>query len=382
MIRIVIIICMIVLATACQGKIENEEIPEILVAVNENSIDFSDLLEISEIVELETNNESLFGEIENIIFYKDKIVILDTWKTNSIYIFNKSGRFLNRINKIGAGPGEYSLIKGISIDTINNNVIALDFELKKLIYYDFNGTFIKEVKLEIVSFALNPYSGEYIAFNLYNVSQVPGNEYNLILKNVENDKQINLLPFNDLYSNMTYGESRTFTHYNNKLVFTPNFSKTIFLVENELAKPWLKMNFGNIWASDEFFKETDHPTELGNKIRKDNKVATTRTCVFQDHLIIRYFYKKAYRHYVYSIIKKEGLNIFEVKNTGDILKIPIETDYLSENMISTISSFELIKALENGEIADPKLTEIAKRTNLSNNPIIVKYKFSPNFLND
>ena len=66
----------------------------------------SQLIESHRYIPLETNEHSLFGDIEKIIIRNGKIFISDNFKS-SVFIFNINGKFENKINNAGNGPYEY-----------------------------------------------------------------------------------------------------------------------------------------------------------------------------------------------------------------------------------------------------------------------------------
>lgn len=64
-----------------------------------------------EIVSLEVTDESLIGEIT-----KMKVTDSDIWvkhyKDNHVLRFSRSGKFLNKVGKVGQGPEEYIRMAG------------------------------------------------------------------------------------------------------------------------------------------------------------------------------------------------------------------------------------------------------------------------------
>ncbi|MDR3095059.1 MAG: 6-bladed beta-propeller, partial [Bacteroidales bacterium] len=56
-------------------------------------------------IPLETSPECLIGRIDKIISFDDKYYILDR-QTESILVFDSTGKYLFKIAQIGNGPGE------------------------------------------------------------------------------------------------------------------------------------------------------------------------------------------------------------------------------------------------------------------------------------
>lgn len=67
----------------------------------------------------------------------------------SVYQFDKSGRFIRKVGHNGRGPGEYIQIKNVQIDCKTNTINIFPGKTgSKIIQYDFNGTFLKEIKFD------------------------------------------------------------------------------------------------------------------------------------------------------------------------------------------------------------------------------------------
>src|SRR5690606_19507132 len=73
-----------------------------------SKVSIDSLLDTSFFVVLESNSESVIGNVDEIVITKDNIVVLDRFQTQSIFIFDREGRYINRIHRPGKGPGEYT----------------------------------------------------------------------------------------------------------------------------------------------------------------------------------------------------------------------------------------------------------------------------------
>lgn len=102
----------------------------------------SDLIESYTYIPLETRNESLMGYIRKIIFYKNKIYIRDV-ETKMVYIFDQSGRYLNKVGRKGDGPGEFSdLLYGMVIDPFTDRLLVYDQGKRKMNYFTLEGNYL------------------------------------------------------------------------------------------------------------------------------------------------------------------------------------------------------------------------------------------------
>lgn len=64
------------------------------------------------------------GEISYILVYKNRIFVLDTFQTKSVYIFDMQGNYIGQAGRVGQGPGEYTQPFAISIDEKKRNSFA------------------------------------------------------------------------------------------------------------------------------------------------------------------------------------------------------------------------------------------------------------------
>lgn len=100
---------------------------------------------------LETTDASLLQDPRKVILRNDTFVIFDR-SLSSILFFDKNGKFINKIHRIGQGPGEYIKLYDVCLDT-QNNCLALLVPYKKILYYSLSGVYLGEESLpsEILS---------------------------------------------------------------------------------------------------------------------------------------------------------------------------------------------------------------------------------------
>ncbi|MCH6235617.1 6-bladed beta-propeller [Cognataquiflexum rubidum] len=117
-----------------------------------SGISHSDIFKGYSIVPLETNRNTLIGEISKIILSENLIFVLDSKISNSVFIYSKNGKLVNKIESKGTGPGELFSPVNIEINEEDKELIVFDGKLGKFLYYDFKGNFLKEKrKTEIIS---------------------------------------------------------------------------------------------------------------------------------------------------------------------------------------------------------------------------------------
>lgn len=137
-------------------KKQNEAIETIDLTegiVNKKPHNLSEIAKDIDLIKLETTEECLIGKIYQTFFVSDKIIIIDKDQQQSgknyngiVLVFNRDGKFLNKIGSRGKGPGEYSNINAATVDRKNEHFYISDMG-SKWMKYDLSGNFIKESKL-------------------------------------------------------------------------------------------------------------------------------------------------------------------------------------------------------------------------------------------
>ena len=117
------------------------------VSSAEKEYDITPLMDTSDIkiVPLETNQDCLIAEVSRIFVLNGHIYVFDK-QTKGVYIFDMSGKYVNKVHSIGAGPGEYTDISDVFID--ENNIFITDYYINKILVYGLDGHFVRDFKTE------------------------------------------------------------------------------------------------------------------------------------------------------------------------------------------------------------------------------------------
>ncbi|PKP38340.1 MAG: hypothetical protein CVT97_01895, partial [Bacteroidetes bacterium HGW-Bacteroidetes-14] len=91
-------------------------------------------------IPLETNVESVLGNIEGIKFSKGKIYISDS--KYSISIFTEEGKFIKKFSRVGRGPEEYVDISTFQVNDTDGGIVILE-RSGRIIRYDADGNFVE-----------------------------------------------------------------------------------------------------------------------------------------------------------------------------------------------------------------------------------------------
>jgi hypothetical protein len=101
------------------------------------------------------DSTDLLGEISKLWHYNDSLIYLaDLQLANKVYGFDWEGRMKFVVGEIGEGPGQYKQLWDVQYNQHLKRLELWDYPQHKMLYFDLNGEFISEQKInqEIVSF--------------------------------------------------------------------------------------------------------------------------------------------------------------------------------------------------------------------------------------
>jgi len=92
-----------------------ESISTIEVVVSQNDLQIANKNGEPNYIFLEQRDKnSAIADISKLIYFDDKIIILDT-QSNKVFLFDNSGNFISEIGRAGKGPGEFLRVSDILI---------------------------------------------------------------------------------------------------------------------------------------------------------------------------------------------------------------------------------------------------------------------------
>jgi hypothetical protein len=74
------------------------------------SFKFSSVVDSISYVVLETNDESLLGNVTKMVHRNHAFFIGNAYESNAVLVFSEAGKFLRKLYSVGQGPGEYLTI--------------------------------------------------------------------------------------------------------------------------------------------------------------------------------------------------------------------------------------------------------------------------------
>ena len=363
-------------------SVDLANVENIRVDMEKESIigNFDDYFASMEVVPLETNEHSIFGRIERISLYQDKIFILDT-STNSVIVFNNKGKFLFRLQNTGNGPREYNSLTDFAIDRKNEQIILYADRPYRFYFYDLEGNFIKTKNVDKLFLDIGIQNNNFLTLNISKGVDFLLEDYNLntnkirgFLPLTETDK---IFKSHDVeYPRITKDENIhiTFPYSNFVYEYTEKGVLPKYYIdfgENKIPEKVLKRMIG---------KEKKHLGDVSNYAEKnnygwgicnfrENKHHVTFTCNTNDLIIYSKKTKKA-RRFDFFIKDKIPFLKYFVHNGNDNKLVSIyEADQFRRHTRQVMKKEELWK--KRPEYFKKMYNEVSD----DSNPLLVIYTF-------
>lgn len=246
----VIIFIFLVILSSCSTKSQQSDVC-ITVDIN-NNVTPSSFFKEYRYISLETTEDNLIAQIDKIQLDSNRIYAMDN-KGFSIFIFDRTGRYINKIQKHGRASDEYISLEDFVV--YRSDIYCLSRINKKINVYSENGDFLKNYKLD------NWYNNFAILNDslMYLFSEDSNDKlFNFILYDYKND--IYLKEFDSFKKNQSYMfRMSPFNFSFGKCLVTKQFDNTVYSLDEEGITPIFTFLFNTEDKIPENYK--DMPTE-------------------------------------------------------------------------------------------------------------------------
>lgn len=343
----------------------------------DDNIDFTNLFDSIQIVKLETNKQSLIGVIQKILFEHEKYYILDR-NSQSVLIFDSNGRFINKLNKLGKGAGEYVELRDFNVDK-NGNIIILTYH--KLITYN-SSTFdlIEERNLSRNA----PYNQALLFIQNQNNLFLFSGSFGLTKSNLQEKKDfaINVVDQNSNILNRYFPVTftypfmhQTFYKSNENIYLSSTLGNdTIYCIKESHINPVIFVDFEKKITNSEML---DDRNEAFSYVKNNNLMGgITRIYENNHYLCFAFTCGHIRKQAVYNKISKT-IKIINVSSESLPFPFILVEGVANNNFFSFANSYVIKECSEKNK----RIKELLDRNILSDikesdNPIIIKFKFT------
>ncbi len=330
---------------------------------NSKTIEPLSVIDSIQMINLETNEKSLIGKVKKLIIYNNIIFVLDS-RQQALLRFSSKGKFLNKIHKIGKGPGEYISINDFCIDKTENRIILLA-NGRNILTYSFEGKYIG-------SSILKNYVCHYIEwlgkdeFLLFSDTD----EYRFCFFNLKKNEIVKKsIPNNDFAYKTGFGHLHTpfMQKKSNSYYCTDLYSYKIFNISFPGKITLEKLDFG-------IHNNSVIPLDLGAERYKERYKEMILNGKYAMNIF--YFFESSNYYFTsYFFNKKIQTSILDKRNNCnyflDKYEFPQVKYFSDDSLFAIFEPLSLEKYVPESFMSKTKKMEI----NINDNPIVIVYKF-------
>jgi len=225
-----------IVTNSMQDLIVSEFLKTEIVVENPREYRLDELIDVHELIFLETNDSSMIGQIDKVIPHKDRIFVLDMHIAQSVFIFDRDGKFIQKISK----SFRNSYLRDMELDTLKQQLVVYDRNNGMLLRYNFNGEFVEtqNVGLRFSNFKILP-DGNFVLFpnNTPNDFNRAIASHGLLIGNPNGNILFRGFPNSDFLKNMNFtGQFYIFSCCQNDLHICPRLSNSFYKIDHQNGK--------------------------------------------------------------------------------------------------------------------------------------------------
>jgi len=309
--KYIIITCIIICTFCLNCRNESIEYENYISIDLDNLInEYLPRLNIKSVIQLETNDSSLIGDISAIEYHNEKIYILDRFKSTSLFAFSDDGTLIGR-TKIGKGPGEVVNPFAFFVEKNSGFVYLWDQALMSMLKFDTHLEYLSQEKFPnpLLDFALLE-NHRKIIFTHYSSDfcyKIIGSDNRTVEKSFVPDFE--------------YGGAMALFRsisVNKRILFITPYQYHIFELENDEVHSAYYVDFGKYSLSKNFVKErgmqaAQDLVDTGEKVSSLNDISEG-----DSFISFRVYFNSEELSLVYSLVDENVYLINEYFGTNDL----------------------------------------------------------------
>ena len=394
---IIILVVILLLMAGCGGGKQSTDdliFVDVLKSYPKKELILQDFMDV-EYIALETNDEFVNqGWVQDI--GKEIILVKNRITDGDIFVYDRSGKALRKINRKGQGPGEYIYASQVILDENKEEIFVSDMMTRKIFVYDLHGEFKrsfnqKEAEWREDNTGAFPYADprafpylflfnydrdnlicydphhEERAFVL--ISKQDGSIIREIKTPFKEKKYLHQIPANDPFGMVSPGGGdNPLIPYNGNWILAEPSSDTVYMFLPDYSlRPYI-VRTPSIQSMDpEVFLLLRHFSDryyfmetIRNEYNFNTRSGFPQTFMMYDTREKAFFGYNVYNG-DYSTKKEIYMNVGRPVNHEIALWYPLET-------------FQLVEDYKKGVLKDGKLKEIAATLDAEDNRVIMLIK--------
>ncbi|MDR2027430.1 MAG: 6-bladed beta-propeller [Prevotellaceae bacterium] len=345
---------------------------------SENIISYIDHIEF---IPLQTNDESLIGNIKHVYYRNNKYYIHDG-QQDKVLIFDSTGKYVSSIDKKGNGPCEYTNIESIYVDDSETVKILPQSHPQKIMKYRYNNHNCEEVdiKSDMTGDKFVPFNNGYLFYQA-NGAVNPDDRYFLFSTDGNGNVQNKWL---SSHSYIPYEmEREVFKVFNDTILFCMPLDNNLYQISSkgDISVRYV-FNFGK-YSMPESVKKTYREGDLQTFRQQSDGYVRELDIWSETKQALLLSYTNTNMGSPFFALYTKNKRELKVFNPDDLIKIAILSPLAAVNdtfLISCldISNFRFDEYPQYKEhIGEhyPDLIPVIDTLPEYANPVLVKYKF-------
>lgn len=346
----------------------------------------SDFFKNSKSIILETNENSLIGNIKQIYINNHYIIVFDDSENLSVLVFNLDGTFSHKIGELGRGAGEYISISDFTVDDKKDEIYLLDSEDAKVKKYHLNtGKFINSIPINSKRASMHI---QYQDNNLYVDANIKSDEQSLLYQiNQETGEEVASWLDADRYNQgwmerFTMGNSFFLSRNADAVKYAQVFMDTVVSIHDNIISPFMVVKSDKWVKRDELLNAYNkYGLEADQIMKKQNKkygiinlIETNNGLFFQytDGPIRRNVYSSSTETYSYIVL------IDDITFNGE--RFPLNLKWVDSKGVYSYCNPSSYASFVGGTLKDiikPNVSNYNELIHLEEdaNPVIFYYEF-------
>ncbi len=324
----------------CQSQVTNyDDVIPILPTEANSTLFLSAIVDSVEYIRLETNEHSAMAEIREIVI-KDKYIYVREIDRKTIFIFDKMGKYVTKLDKRGDGPDQYATLDQFLVDDDETYIEILDYRGQKsriLRYTNISFNLLEEFRFPVpTANSWRKEKGKNIYyFACQQFENEVGNEITnadiIAVKDYSSQKK--LFEKNIITNGYNYGatiESLT-TNEKGEVFASLMFSNTFYKLSDMKAVPIMTIDFGK-FSMDNSYRLKSTEEQLDYWVNKTEGMASFPVLNINSSNLFAftYYFKSQGKNQLHQYLQFKNLNkVFHVKDVvNDLTSYPSKI-YLS-----------------------------------------------------
>lgn len=344
---------------------------------NPQSTKFSDIATGFSFVKLESSDASLFGNIDQIEIFNERIYILDSYNTHSLLVFSLDGDFITKLEAKGNGPGEFIDPYSFKIDPMGY-LYVLDRISSRLLKYELNNLdFMEMITLPFpspISFSMLNSKDLFVYYYPIRKNSDLGRRQIVIA-----DKTggiIKTLYEGDESGKILHGNPDNIYRYGDTLRIYPYFTNRIYNLGKDSLSVCYDLSWGKLEMPDkDLFQKAENSNQIMKEILMGENDWIRLLYVYEldDALLTKYyikrdFYLSGWNKRTHKAFNVKAENIIDDSGIGAPFPLPIGV--YGQQLIGTINPYEINRE----KVQNKKLLSLLNNLTEESNPLLVFYK--------